>query len=136
MLTACNLFDLEGGDRVAQDVAHVRGVPIEASDFQPSLLSIYGNRIYSQRNYSCPALIFQHSELFLGGGCEFVFDLTNSRLQLTYTRFSCQQTKVSCARPAIEFGKDISFRIDDLFSKVGLKAQFRCVDLCPEILFQ
>ena len=55
----------------------------------------------------------------LGGGWEFVFDLTNSRLQLTCTRFKCQQTKVSCARSAIEFGKDISFRIDDLFSKVG-----------------
>jgi hypothetical protein len=44
-----DFFDLEGSDRMAQDVAHVGGVPIEAFDFVHPMLSIYDDRIYSQR---------------------------------------------------------------------------------------
>jgi len=45
--TARNLFDLEGSDRVTQDVTHVGGVPIEAFDFSHPMLSIYDDRIYN-----------------------------------------------------------------------------------------
>src|ERR1039457_6090627 len=44
-----DFFDREGSDRMAQDVAHVGGVSIEAFDFVHPMLSIYDDRIYSQR---------------------------------------------------------------------------------------
>ena len=50
MRTARERFDLEGSDRVAQDVAQVGGVPIEAFDVSHLMLSIYDDRIYSQRD--------------------------------------------------------------------------------------
>jgi hypothetical protein len=52
---ARDFFDLEGSDRVVQDVAHVCGVPIEAFDLSHPMLSIYDNRIYYQRDWPCRA---------------------------------------------------------------------------------
>src|ERR1019366_162994 len=44
-----DFFNFEGGDSVAQDVAHVRAVPIEAFDPVQHDPSIYGECIYTQQ---------------------------------------------------------------------------------------
>ena len=49
MRAARDLFDIEGRNRVAQDVAHVGGVPIEAFEVFYHTVSIYDKRIYSKR---------------------------------------------------------------------------------------
>jgi len=51
-----NLFYLRWGDGVAQDVAHVGGIPIEPFDFFHPLLSIYASRIYRKREGGLCAL--------------------------------------------------------------------------------
>src|ERR1035437_8538209 len=49
MGAAHDFFNFEGSDSVAQDMTHVRAVPIEAFDLVQHASSIYGQCIYTQK---------------------------------------------------------------------------------------